>query len=315
MPNLAKRAFLVGALERLGRLHKLPGSQSMYELTNGSGVIYVRYSRLHPRGRTFYGLRKEDVRFLEGRRASIAFLWDGQDVPLLVPFAEFEDVFRTTPPAADGQYKAQVYLQSGIAQLYIARAGRFNVDAHLGWHNCDLLQDGASKAEVLPDLSHSQVQTLIADIGTAKGFAVWVPLADRDKLDWSMTSPLNAANALPPALKDIHEILAEVDVLWLKRGSLELRSLFEVEHSTTIYSGLLRFNDVLLAAASVKPAFSIVADDERRNQFLRQVNRLTFRASGLSEICTFMNYANVYAWHGRIRAAPMMGEADGQAIK
>jgi hypothetical protein len=75
--------------------------------------------------------------------------------------------------------------------------------------------------------------------------------------------------------------------------------LFEVEHSTTIYSGLLRFNDIHLAMPALHPRFSIVAEDARRSHFVRQVSRPTFTTSGLNELCTFLDYANVWRWYRR----------------
>jgi hypothetical protein len=39
----------------------------------------------------------------------------------------------TKPPEADGQYKTQVLLGDESTELYIAPAGRFGVDADLGW--------------------------------------------------------------------------------------------------------------------------------------------------------------------------------------
>jgi len=48
---------------------------------------------------------------------------------------------------------------------------------------------------------------------------------------------------LVEALADDGSILQEVDVIWIPPGSSELKALFEIEHSTAVYSGLLRFND------------------------------------------------------------------------
>ena len=88
-------------------MHKLEGSLSLYEIGNGAARIYIRYSKVHSKNQTFYGLREEDLRKLEGHAAAICFLWDGQEEPLSVPFSEYEDVFQPTTPASDGQYKSQ----------------------------------------------------------------------------------------------------------------------------------------------------------------------------------------------------------------
>ena len=71
----------------------------------------------------------------------------------------------------------------------------------------------------------------------------------------------------------------------LKQTALE--GLFEVEHSTPVYSGLLRFNDVLLANPKLS-RFTIVSNERRRALFSKQVFRPTFRKSGLAELVSFL---------------------------
>lgn len=301
MAGKAKTVFLNKLKQRYGgALRKLDRSQSLYEV-GGVVRVYIRYSKVHPGRRTFYGLREEDLQRLEGFPSLLCFLWDGQTEPLLVPFSEYEDVFQSTSPARDGQYKAQVYLEDEGTELYVARAGRFNVEGHLGWSELEYLID-VSRLESVPEFSHSQMQTLLGGIGALKGYDVWIPLNDRGKLDWTLTTRFKYRDVLPYAFEPVGSVLQEVDVIWIHRGSGQLRALFEVEHSTPIYSGLLRFNDIHLVDHSLHPRFSIVANDARRSVFVRQMNRPTFRVSGLSDLCTFLEYVNVYRWHERVSA-------------
>ena len=120
-----------------------------------------------------------------------------------------------------------------------------------------------------------------------------VVIADRD---------LVQARTVAETIGSAKVTIQQVDVVWIRRGSNDVKALFEVEHSTPVYSGLLRLNDIHLAAPRLDARFSVVANQERRTAFVRQVNRPTFRASGLAELCTFLEYANVYQWHGRIRS-------------
>jgi hypothetical protein len=301
MANETKASFLEELTERCGSLRKLERSRSLYEVGDGAVLIYVRYSKVHGADRTFYGLREEDLQRLEGRPSLICFLWNGQAEPLLVPFSEYEDVFQSLSPAGDGQYKAQVYLQDDGTELYIAKAGRFNVEGHLGWDELEVLI-GLASLETLPEFSHSQIQTLLGAIGSAKDYDVWIPQSDRVKLDWSIADHFECRHLLPYGFESVRGILQEVDVVWIQRGSTELRALFEVEHSTPIYSGLLRFNDIHLVAPDLHPRFSIVAKDARRSLFVRQLNRPTFQTSGLSKQCTFLEYVNVLGWYNRIKS-------------
>ncbi len=299
MTNDIKTAFLEAVERQFGGPRRLEGSQSLYEVGQGAARIYIRYSRIHAGNRTFFGLRATDLRNLEGHPSILCFLWDGQVEPLLVPFSEYEDVFRSVLPADDGQYKVQVYLQRTGAELYIAKAGRFNVEGHLGWASLHDLIDSA-KASPMPELTHSQVQSFLGIIGAAKGFDVWVPLSDRPRLETPLPNRFECRNAIPQGFGSAESILEEVDVLWIQRGSSELKALFEVEHSTAVYSGLLRLNDVHLVAPTIRAKFSIVANEARRSLFVRQINRPTFHTSGLSDLCSFLEYSNVFTWYKRV---------------
>ena len=46
----------------------------------------------------------------------------------------------------------------------------------------------------------------------------------------------------------------------------------------TGHSGLLRFNDIHLVAPELRPTYSVVADETRRDRFVRQLRRPTFEA-------------------------------------
>lgn len=292
-----REAFLHELGERAGEPKRLGRSRSMFELGDGQAFVYVRYSRVHPKGQTFYGLREEDLRELEGRTAFLALLWDGQAEPLLLPLSEFGPLFDEAGAAADGQVKAQVYLRDDEpAELYVARAGRHTVETYFGWE--PLLSALADARDETPKLEHEQVQTLLGAIGDARGLDVWIPPNDRPKLDWTLAPRFPFRTSMPPGLDPV---LHEIDVVWMARGGSTPIRLYEVEHSTPIYSGLLRFNDAYLTVAE-PPRFTIVAEDARRGAFARQVRRPTFQASGLDRLCGFMTYGEVFRWQRRMAA-------------
>jgi hypothetical protein len=299
MAKNVKTNFLDEITKRFGALHKLERSQSLFEIRSGAARVYIRYSKIHSRNQAFYGLREVDLQMLQGHPSIICFLWENQKEPLLVPFAEYEEVFHSIPAASDGQYKVSVYIQADGAELYIAKAGRFNVESYFGWESLNSLID--SSIIQIPEMSHSQVQTLLGSIGSIKGYDIWVPATDRTKMDWSLARPFDFKASLPLSLKPVKSIVEEVDVIWIARGAGFATAFFEIEHSTPIYSGLLRFNDIHLLAPNLKPRFSVVSNDERRSLFVRQLHRPTFEISGLSEICTFLEYRNVFGWHNRLK--------------
>jgi hypothetical protein len=284
--------------KRFGLLVKLPNSNSLYEIGQGTCRIYIRYSKVHGKGVTFYGLRKDDLIQLVGHLSFIVFLWDGQQDPLFLPFNSYEHFLKNAEPARDGQFKIQIYVYADSIELYIAKIGRFNLEGLSGWGQ--LSRQIGKGFEALPDLSHSEVQSIVSAIGHAKGYDIWVPQNNRVQLQPELTHKITYRESLPPQLTEIVDILQEIDVIWLERGSNDLIGLFEVEHTTPIYTALLRFNDVYLISQNHNQVFRIIANEERRPLFVRQLNRPTFRVSGLSQVCSFLEYRNVYGWFQRI---------------
>ena len=260
--------------------------------------IYIRYSKVHSGGRTFFGLRKVDLRQLEGRNGFLCFLLDDGSPPLFVPYADFEEIFRNAETASDGQYKVQLLSRNSTLELYVARQGRFNVEGYVGFESIERSLNKALLSEAR-DLTHTQVQTLLAGIGNFKNYSVYVPDRDAAVLDWKLTKRFALRGGIPSGFEQVQGILSEIDVIWIARGGETIEGLFEVEHSTPVYSGLLRFNDILLTDPKVS-RFSIVSNEIRRALFSRQLFRPTFKKSGLAELTSFLEYSNVLDWHMRV---------------
>jgi len=80
------------------------------------------------------------------------------------------------------------------------------------------------------------------------------------------------------------DTIEQIDVLWLKGRSIT--RAFELEHTTAVYSGLLRMADLLAAS------------DERREKVFHEMLRPLFSLldrGPLSRICTFISYESVDA--------------------
>ena len=85
--------------------------------------------------------------------------------------------------------------------------------------------------------------------------------------------------------------IEQIDVIWM-RGRAIARA-FEVEHTTAIYSGLLRMADLVALQPDIAIKLHIVAPDERRDKVLSEIRRPVFSlldSGPLSEKCTFIAY-------------------------
>jgi predicted RNA-binding protein len=138
-----------------------------------------------------------------------------------------------------------------------------------------------------------KVQALLAEIGSQMGLKIWIPKADRGGVlgEWKDADaslldrlPLNYDDA---TLKTIEQI----DVLWL-RGRSIIRA-FEVEHTTSIYSGLLRMADLLALQPNMDIRLHIVAPITKRDKVFQEIRRPVFsllERGPLSELCTYLSY-------------------------
>jgi hypothetical protein len=298
MPAPVRNAFLSLLESQFGRLSRVGTGKSLFQTTAGIRV-YLRYSKVHGGRSTFYGLRKDDLGLLEGFPSFLAFLWDGQAEPLVLPFDQFAPVFGAASPAQDGQFKVHIRLSHEGTDLTLGNRGRFGVDAHFGVHELLAAHNRVGTLDQVPPLTHGQIQSILGWIGHKTGHSVFVPHSDRAMLDWSLVPSHSIVHQPPPILVATSpRVLEFIDVLWMHPTRHTLSAAFEVEHSTPIYSGLLRFNDVHLDCKL--PRAGIVSDVDRRDAFYRQIGRRTFRASGLDEVCLFYSYSDVYRWFRRL---------------
>ncbi|MFP2907369.1 type II restriction endonuclease, partial [Pyxidicoccus sp. 3LFB2] len=85
---------------------------------------------------------------------------------------------------------------------------------------------------------------------------------------------------LPPAVATAPggEAVRLIDVLWLEKGRAEVAAAFEVEHTTSIYSGIVRLLDLALGApGSATRGLFLVAPDRREEDVRQQLARPAFR--------------------------------------
>lgn len=150
-------------------------------------------------------------------------------------------------------------------------------------------EDSAKDAKALAvardgDRTHTEVQGWLRDLGRALGYAVWVAANDRARPCGAGRLGDGCLDALPTTLATAPgaEAVKLIDVLWLERDAHGVASgrvvgAFEVEHTTSIYSGIVRMLDLALGApdAAVTHLF-LVAPDDREADVRAQLARPAF---------------------------------------
>lgn len=152
--------------------------------------------------------------------------------------------------------------------------------------------------EESPEVRESlKIQALLGQIGTKMGMQIWIPFRDRAAVAaLAGNEPIQLLDRLPlnydeTTLKTVQEI----DVLWLRARSI--KRAFEVEHSTSIYSGILRMADLLALQPNMDIRLHIVAPDQRRKKVFEQIQRPIFsilERGPLAENCSFLSYGSVH---------------------
>jgi hypothetical protein len=85
-------------------------------------------------------------------------------------------------------------------------------------------------------------------------------------------------------------IIEMIDVLWLQGNAIV--AAFEIESTTSIYSGLLRMADLLALQPNLNIPLFLVAPEERRNKAISEINRPTFSslAPPLVDVCRYISF-------------------------
>src|SRR3546814_13799804 len=82
-----------------------------------------------------------------------------------------------------------------------------------------------------------------------------------------------------------------IDVLWLESGG-RVAAAFEVEHSTSIYSGIVRMLDLALGTDGMASCYFLVAPDRREADVRAQFARPAF--SPVAELnLTYLTYSDL----------------------
>jgi len=143
---------------------------------------------------------------------------------------------------------------------------------------------------------HTEIQWRLLNLGSQMGLNVWAPRSDRGK-EWNgarIREVHNLLDSLPTQFDDVtNKTIENIDVLWLKGNAIV--AAFEVEHTTSIYSGLLRMSDLLTMQPNIDIKLYLAAPDERFTKFKNEVPRPTFasRSKPLHRVCGFLPYSTL----------------------
>jgi len=211
----------------------------------------------------------------------------------------------------DGGHTYQID-EDKYARLVTQRIRREDKSVAVTVPTADDEQAGDEEPEITRESAH--VQGLLATIGETMGFKIWIPRHDRATVlrEWT-PEPGALVEHLPLNYDDTTlKTIEQIDVLWLKGRSI-VRA-FEVEHTTAIYSGILRMADLLALQPNMDIKLHIVAPEARKLRVFNEIQRPVFSLldrAPLSECCTFISYDGLR----ELAAVPHLGHLSDSVIE
>jgi hypothetical protein len=294
-----------------------PRNRSNFERMNpGDDILIVEGDRIRLIGKVAAKtesrpLSQELWKTLSGRESTtwelIYFIANPRELNL--PFKDFCDLFGYersyrlrgfTTVAADkleGFYKRYDDLYSILERIQkgepVAEKGRVPAATDTAKSEALVELHPDQIDEVLRDdliSDHVKMQWKLARLGIKAGERVWVPVGDQARL----RKHFQFADFDPEFVAGIdlpHSYMENIDVVW--KQEFRIGAAYEIENSTSIYSGLLRFADLnILAPNTLYPMF-VVAPSDRKNRLREQLRRPTFKRLGLDKKVRFLSYESI----------------------
>jgi hypothetical protein len=146
--------------------------------------------------------------------------------------------------------------------------------------------------------THAGIQYSLLRLGNQLGCGLWVARSDKSASHEGQffKDEFNLLSGLPFTLKDARaqDVIEQIDVLWVKDNAIV--AAFEIEHTTSIYSGLLRLADLITLLPTFNTPLFIVAPDERSDKVRAQINRPVFSKAlqpPLFQKCRYIPYSKL----------------------
>jgi len=134
---------------------------------------------------------------------------------------------------------------------------------------------------------HMRMQWKLMHLGLKTGARVWVPRGDQPKIqkayDFNEFEAAFSAGIDTPA-----RYVENIDVVW--KEEFRIDAAFEIEHSTAIYSGLLRFADLKIVAPNSNYPLFIVAPLAKKSRVFEQIKRPVFKRLGMDKEVRYLSY-------------------------
>jgi len=122
---------------------------------------------------------------------------------------------------------------------------------------------------------HTEMQYHLLKIGKALGYDVIAASNDRSRSHCGNSFSFISLQQFPEIILDKETLntVKLIDVLWFMKNTNKVIAAFEVEKSTSIYSGILRLTDLSYSIADGDKVFYLIVPDKREKDVCMQLCR------------------------------------------
>ncbi|HNP96878.1 MAG TPA: hypothetical protein PKJ63_14660, partial [Cyclobacteriaceae bacterium] len=126
---------------------------------------------------------------------------------------------------------------------------------------------------------HTEMQFHLLRIGKSLGYDPIAAVNDRNKSYGEVNFSFMSRSHFPQMNieKETLNTIQLIDVLWFEKGSANVVCAFEVEKSTSIYSGILRLTDLAYSFPEQDVTLFIIIPDKREKDLVLQLKRPSVR--------------------------------------
>jgi len=131
---------------------------------------------------------------------------------------------------------------------------------------------------------HTEMQYHLLKIGNALGYDVITASNDRSKSYNGNNFSFMCLSQFPvfDLDKETLNTIKLIDVVWFQKNTNNVIAAFEVEKSTSIYSGILRLADLSYTIADGDEVFYLIVPDKREKDVCLQLSRPAIKSNNVS---------------------------------
>ncbi len=131
---------------------------------------------------------------------------------------------------------------------------------------------------------HTEMQYHLLKIGNALGYDVIAAANDRFRSSHGQSFSFISLSSFPAmdCNKDVLNTIQLIDVLWFQKGTNNVIAAFEVEKSTSIYSGILRLTDLSYTISGGDELLYLIVPDAREKDVKLQLSRPAVKANNIT---------------------------------